>query len=75
MTRRAPLPPLEYRDEATIIPKGETINWMMLSDDDLHKLSTGRVSDELMDRCYALLKTKRTAEQEWQTYTPREKAK
>lgn len=59
----------EVLNEVLAPPPGETpIYKLVLGDDDVEKLASGRVSRALMEQAYGMLSWKREAEQAWEHF-------
>ena len=56
--------PAEVRDEAVLVPRGDTRYWLLLTDDLVEQLARGVVSEELSQRAFMMLAWKREGERE-----------
>lgn len=60
--------PVEYRDETALIPDGAPRYTLVLSDEEVEKIASGRLPKRVMDMCWAALSWKRERAQDWAGY-------
>jgi len=64
--RRATRSPFVFRDE--VVAAGVDHYELIVTEDDLEKLMSGRVSHALMESAFRLLSWKREGDQDWEHY-------
>lgn len=62
--------PREILNEVLAPPPGDPIYRLVLSEDSVEKLAHGRVSRDLMEQAWSMLRAKREFDQAWESYEP-----
>jgi hypothetical protein len=63
-----------FRDETAVIPAGDVSYWLLLDDDEVEALASGRCPKRITERAWGMLSWRRTANQDWASYNPTKKA-